>query len=32
MKQRAGSIVNIAGVVGIMGNAGQASYTASRRG
>ncbi len=32
MKQRAGSIVNIASVVGIMGNAGQANYTASKAG
>lgn len=32
MKQRKGSIVNIASVVGIMGNAGQANYTASKGG
>jgi 3-oxoacyl-[acyl-carrier protein] reductase len=32
MKQRAGSIINIASVVGIMGNAGQANYTASKGG
>ena len=32
MKQRSGSIVNIASVVGIMGNAGQANYTASKAG
>ena len=32
MKQRAGAIVNIASVVGIMGNAGQANYTASKAG
>ena len=30
--QRGGSIVNIASVVGIMGNAGQANYTASKGG
>ncbi len=32
VKQRAGAIVNIASVVGIMGNAGQANYTASKAG
>lgn len=32
MKQRSGSIVNIASVVGIMGNAGQANYSASKAG
>jgi len=32
MKQRSGAIVNIASVVGIMGNAGQANYTASKAG
>ncbi len=32
MKQRAGAVVNIASVVGIMGNAGQANYTASKAG
>ena len=32
MKQRKGAIVNIASVVGIMGNAGQANYTASKGG
>ena len=32
MKQRSGSIVNIASVVGIMGNPGQANYTASKAG
>lgn len=32
MKQRIGSIINIASVVGIMGNAGQANYTASKGG
>lgn len=31
-KQRSGSIVNIASVVGIMGNAGQANYSASKGG
>lgn len=32
MKQRCGSIINIASVVGVMGNAGQANYTASKAG
>ena len=32
MKQRAGKIVNIASVVGIMGNAGQANYAAAKSG
>lgn len=32
MKQRAGSIVNIASVVGMMGNAGQANYAAAKAG
>lgn len=32
MKQRSGSIVNIASVVGIMGNAGQVNYSASKAG
>lgn len=32
MKQRSGAIVNIASVVGITGNAGQANYTASKAG
>ena len=32
MKQRAGKIVNIASVVGVMGNAGQANYSASKAG
>ncbi len=32
MKQRAGSIVNIASVIGLMGNAGQANYAASKGG
>ena len=32
MKQRSGSIINIASVVGIMGNPGQANYTASKAG
>jgi len=30
MKQRAGKIVNIASIVGVMGNAGQANYSASK--
>lgn len=32
MKQRAGKIINITSVVGIMGNAGQANYCASKAG
>jgi 3-oxoacyl-[acyl-carrier protein] reductase len=32
LKQRAGRIVNIASVVGLMGNAGQANYSASKAG
>ncbi|MBM3325340.1 MAG: SDR family oxidoreductase, partial [Calditrichaeota bacterium] len=32
MKQRCGNIVNISSVVGIMGNAGQANYAASKAG
>jgi 3-oxoacyl-[acyl-carrier protein] reductase len=32
MKQRTGSIVNIASVIGLMGNAGQANYAASKAG
>ncbi|HNX38011.1 MAG TPA: 3-oxoacyl-[acyl-carrier-protein] reductase [Candidatus Cloacimonadota bacterium] len=32
MKQRHGSIINIASVIGIMGNAGQANYAASKGG
>jgi 3-oxoacyl-[acyl-carrier protein] reductase len=32
MKQRAGRIINMASVVGVTGNAGQASYTASKAG
>lgn len=32
MKQRSGSIINIASIVGIMGNAGQANYVASKAG
>lgn len=31
-KQRSGSIINVASVVGIMGNAGQANYSASKGG
>jgi len=32
MKQRAGRIINIASVVGVIGNAGQANYSASKGG
>ncbi len=32
MKQKSGKIVNIASVIGIMGNAGQANYSASKAG
>ena len=32
MKQRSGAIVNIASVVGLTGNPGQANYTASKAG
>ncbi len=32
LSQRAGSIINIASVIGIMGNAGQANYAASKGG
>ncbi|MEA1929055.1 MAG: 3-oxoacyl-[acyl-carrier-protein] reductase [Candidatus Auribacterota bacterium] len=32
MKQRSGSIVNIASIIGMMGNAGQANYAASKGG
>ncbi|MBI5182996.1 MAG: 3-oxoacyl-[acyl-carrier-protein] reductase [Nitrospinae bacterium] len=32
MKQRRGKIVNIASIVGVMGNAGQANYSASKAG
>ena len=32
MKQKSGSIVNIASIVGLMGNAGQANYSASKAG
>ncbi len=32
MKQRAGKIINITSVVGVMGNAGQANYCASKAG
>ena len=32
MKQRAGHIINMTSVVGLMGNAGQANYAASKAG
>ena len=32
MKQRSGSIINMASVVGVHGNAGQANYSASKAG
>jgi 3-oxoacyl-[acyl-carrier protein] reductase len=32
MKQRSGAIINIASVIGLMGNAGQANYAASKGG
>lgn len=32
MKQRSGVIINIASIVGVMGNAGQANYSASKAG
>ena len=32
MKQRSGSIINIASVVGVMGNPGQVNYSASKAG
>ena len=32
MKQRAGAIINIASIIGISGNAGQANYAASKGG
>lgn len=32
MKQRAGKIVNMASIIGVMGNAGQANYSASKGG
>ena len=31
-KKRSGSIINIASIVGLMGNAGQANYSASKAG
>ncbi|MDN5278623.1 MAG: 3-oxoacyl-[acyl-carrier protein] reductase [Clostridiales bacterium] len=32
LKQKAGSVINIASVIGLMGNAGQANYAASKAG
>ena len=32
MKQKSGAIVNIASIVGVMGNFGQANYSASKAG
>ncbi len=32
LKQKSGSVVNIASVIGLMGNAGQANYAASKAG
>ncbi len=32
MKRRSGTIINIASVIGLMGNAGQANYAASKAG
>ncbi|HHE31814.1 MAG TPA: 3-oxoacyl-[acyl-carrier-protein] reductase [Chlorobaculum parvum] len=32
MKQRSGSVINIASIIGLMGNAGQANYAASKGG
>lgn len=32
MKQRSGAIINMASIVGVMGNPGQANYVASKAG